>query len=60
VNYDADGKQDQGDGVYGEVNSHVIGIEDKEKFLKSLDTSDVSQRLLYLYIAGKDVSERYS
>ena len=60
VNYDTDGKEDTGNGVDAKVESHVIGIEDKELFLKSLDTSDTRQRLLYLYVAGKDVSERYS
>lgn len=60
VSYKTDGKEDKGDGVDAEVKSQVIGIEDKEKFLNVLDTSDARQRLLYLYVSGKDVSERYS
>lgn len=58
--YDTNGAEDEGEGVEATVNTQLIGIEDKEQFLKTLNTSDSTQRLLYLYVAGKDISEKYS
>ena len=60
VSYDTEGKEDKGDGVDATVNTQVIGIEDKELLLKNLDTDDPQQRLLYNYIAGKDIKDRFS
>ena len=58
--YDTDGKQDEGEGVDATVNSQIIGIDDKDLFLKNLDPGDPTQRLLYLYVAGEDVSKKFS
>ena len=60
VFYDTDGKEDNGQGVDATVKTQVMGIEDKETFLKFLDTDDPKQRLLYNYIAGKDIKDRFS
>lgn len=60
VSYDTHGEKDNGDGVDATVENQLIGIEDKELFLKALDTDNPKERLIYLYVAGKDASERYS
>ena len=60
VSYDTEGKEDKGDGVDATVNTQVIGIEDKEQFLKALDTDNTTERLIYNYVAGKDIKERFS
>lgn len=60
VSYDTHDEKDNGDGVDATVENQLIGIEDKELFLKALDTDNPKERLIYLYVAGKDASERYS
>ena len=60
VIYDTDGKEDNGDGVNATVRTQVIAIDHKEQFLKTLDTDNTTERLIYNYVAGKDIKDRFS